>query len=158
MAEEKAMKMLIKFLSDEPILNVLSPIYLKPEETVFIGKQGECYEREGRRLSVLLRALGASLGSVRYIPVDVYDTERIIRELETLHVACHDCARGREREQQRRDFRCGRVLPRDGRADDDVRPGRSVLPETSAARRTSKPCGRKNVSRWTRCCALRAVQ
>ena len=84
------MKMLIKFLSDEPILNVLSPIYLKPEETVFIGKQGECYEREGRRLSVLLRALGAP-GSVRYIPVDVYDTERIIRELETLHMACHDC-------------------------------------------------------------------
>ena len=84
------MKMLIKFLSDEPILNVLSPIYLKPEETVFIGKHGECYEREGRRLSVLLRALGAP-GSVRYIPVDVYDTERIIRELETLHMACHDC-------------------------------------------------------------------
>ena len=67
------MKMLIKFLSDEPILNVLSPIYLKPEETVFIGKQGECYERESRRLSALLRALGAP-GSVRYIPVDVYDT------------------------------------------------------------------------------------
>ena len=84
------MKMLIKFLSDEPILNVLSPVYLKPEETVFIGKQGAEYEREAARLGVLLRALGAP-GSVRYIPVDVYDTERLIRELETLHMACHDC-------------------------------------------------------------------
>ena len=32
------MKMLIKFLSDEPILNVLSPVSLKPEGAVFIGK------------------------------------------------------------------------------------------------------------------------
>ena len=84
------MKMLIKFLSDEPILNVLSPVYLTPEETAFIGKQGAEYEREAARLGVLLRALGAP-GSVRYIPVDVYDTERLIRELETLHMACHDC-------------------------------------------------------------------
>lgn len=84
------MKMLIKFLSDEPILNVLSPVYLKPEETVFIGKQGDEYVREANRLGVLLRALGAP-GTVRYIPVDVYDTERLIRELETLHMAYRDC-------------------------------------------------------------------
>lgn len=84
------MKMLIKFLSDEPILNVLSPVYLKPEETVFIGKQGDEYVREANRLDVLLRALGAP-GTVRYIPVDVYDTERLIRELETLHMTCRDC-------------------------------------------------------------------
>lgn len=84
------MKTLIKFLSDEPILNVLAPVHLKPQETVFIGRADAESKSEADRLRTLLTALGTQ-GNVRYFPVDVYDTEQIIHTLETLHISCPDC-------------------------------------------------------------------
>lgn len=84
------MKTLIKFLSDEPILNVLSPVYIKPKETVFMGRPGREYEEEVAKLGRLLGALGAP-GSVRYLAVDVYDAEQILHQLEILHMESPDC-------------------------------------------------------------------